>query len=143
LHQQAGSENVLELHGNIIDNHCARCQKPYEQEIDLTGKEVPRCTYCGGMIRPSVVWFGEMLPADAIDGASDAAENCDVFFSVGTSAEVYPAANLPIIARRNGAFIVEVNPNITPLTHYSDVHLRAPSGIALPELLEKFRNFNR
>ena len=70
LHQQAGSENVLELHGNIIDNRCSRCQMPYLEEIDLSGKDVPRCNHCGGMIRPSVVWFGEMLPTDAIEGAT-------------------------------------------------------------------------
>jgi NAD-dependent deacetylase len=141
LHQQAGSENVLELHGNIIDNHCSRCQRPYLEEIDLSEKDVPCCKHCGGIIRPSVVWFGEMLPADAIECATEASEDCDVFFSVGTSAEVYPAANLPLLARRNGAFIVEVNPNVTALTQYSDVQLRAASGIALPKLIEKFKNF--
>lgn len=141
LHQMAGSENVIELHGNIIENHCQNCEKPYTDEVDLSSDELPQCTYCGGKIRPSVVWFGEMLPLEAISAAEKAAEECDIFFSVGTSAEVYPAANLPYIAKQNGAFLIEVNPQTTHLTPYADLHINEPSGVGLPGLIESYEEY--
>ena len=141
LHQQAGSREVIELHGNIIDNYCSRCKKPHEYRYttDPDVKEPPRCTYCGGMIRPAVVWFGEMLPPDALEAAQEAAETCEVFFSIGTSAEVYPAAGLPIEAKRAGALFIEVNPNPTAITRFADVSISAPSGEALPALFSALR----
>lgn len=137
LHQKAGSTNVIELHGNIIENHCFDCGTPYVGETDLENNEIPRCRACGGLVRPSVVWFGELLPADALKLAEESSEECDVFFSVGTSAEVYPAANLPLIAKYAGATVVEVNPNPTALSYYADFKLQAPSGEALPILVSK------
>lgn len=136
LHQAAGSRAVLELHGNIIENYCSRCKEPHEYVYasNPTQKEPPRCQYCGGMIRPAVVWFGEMLPEDALEAASEAASECEVIFSIGTSAEVYPAAGLPMTAKHNGALFIEVNPNDTALTRYADVKIAAPSGEALPAL---------
>lgn len=139
LHQTAGSSKVIELHGNIIDNHCFDCKKPFTGTILTDSKQLPRCPDCGGMIRPSVVWFGEMLPQGALEDAGLAAEDCDVFFSVGTSAEVYPAANLPYQAKNNGAYVVEVNPNHTSLSGYVDVKIPLASGVALPLLLEQFK----
>ncbi|MDQ1265039.1 MAG: NAD-dependent protein deacylase [Bacteroidota bacterium] len=141
LHQQAGSRDVIELHGNIIDNHCLNCKKPFEGETDLPDKQLPRCPTCGGFIRPSVVWFGEMLPQKALQDAEIAAQTCDIFFSIGTSGEVYPAANLPLIAGRAGAYTVEVNPNRTSLSHYFDERLEAPSGIAMPAVLEALKKY--
>ncbi len=141
LHQTAGSTIVYELHGNIIDNHCMNCKKPYKKEIDLESKQPPICPECGGKIRPSVVWFGEMLPYDTLMKSQDEAASCDVFFSVGTSAEVYPAADLPIIALRNGALLVEVNPNETVLSRVAHIRLKAPSGEALPILIEEFKKY--
>lgn len=141
LHHKAGSKTVWELHGNLEENHCQQCKKKYEGETDLSDKELPVCPECGGLIRPSVVWFGEMLPMDAINAADQAARTCDIFFSVGTSAEVYPAANIPIIAKQSGAILVEVNPNHTVLSDYADFKLGASSGIALPKLLEKYKEF--
>ena len=136
LHQQAGSRDVIELHGNIIENYCSRCTKPHEyrHSAETAVKEPPRCTYCGGMIRPAVVWFGEMLPPLALEAAQEAAQTCNVFFSIGTSAEVYPAAGLPIEAKRAGALFIEVNPNQTAITRFADVSISAPSGEALPAL---------
>jgi len=142
LHQSAGSRDVVELHGNIIDNHCSRCQKPFENEVDHTAEELPRCTYCGGMIRPSVVWFGEMLPEEAIFIAEDAAVQCDVFLTVGTSAEVYPAAMLPVAAKRAGAFLVEINPDFTHVSGIADVSVHEPSGVALPEIVRLLKSLN-
>lgn len=135
LHNIAGSENIIELHGNIRRNKCAVCNKQHNGEIPVDRKEVQKCD-CGGLIRPDVVWFGEMLPGDAIRMAFSAAENCDLFFSVGTSALVQPAAHLPIVAKESGAFVVEVNPDRTVITSHLDEHLHGPSGEILPELVK-------
>ncbi|MFP4370268.1 MAG: SIR2 family NAD-dependent protein deacylase [Candidatus Kapaibacterium sp.] len=141
LHQRAGSGKVYELHGNIIDNHCLDCHKPFEGETTLPDKQLPRCPECGGYIRPSVVWFGEMLPAEAISGAELAARNCDAFLTVGTSAEVFPAASLPYTAKQSGAFVIEVNPTRTSFSDYADYRMAAPSGEALPKLLNEFKKY--
>jgi NAD-dependent deacetylase len=137
LHHRAGSRNVLELHGNIVENYCHRCHTPHEYSYtdNPTQQEPPRCTLCGGMIRPAVVWFGEMLPTEVFAAAQQAAETADVYFSIGTSAEVYPAAGLPLEAKRKGAFVVEINPNPTSITAFADVSIEAPSGEALPAIM--------
>lgn len=140
LHQAAGSRDVIELHGNLIDNHCQRCHAPHvfpDQDIlnGFTQKKLPRCSFCGGLVRPSVVWFGENLPTDALSSAEQAALTCDVFFSIGTSAEVYPAAQLPYSAKSAGAFVCEVNPNETILTPFVDFHVRGQSAQALREIV--------
>ena len=103
----------------------------------MTG--VPRCSQpgCGGLIRPDVVWFGELLPEDEWDGAARAAESADVFLSIGTSGVVYPAASLPMVAKRGGAYVVEINPEPTPLTGSCDEFLKGPSGVILPALCER------
>jgi len=139
LHQQAGSKNVVELHGNIIENHCIDCREPYTEEIDIDSKEPPKCKKCGGNIRPSVVWFGEMLPFDAISKAQQKAQECDVFLCIGTSAEVYPAAELPMLALRSGAYVVEVNPNKTVISDYMHEKLIYPSGEILPLVVSELK----
>jgi NAD-dependent deacetylase len=108
LHQRAGSREVVELHGNI-----ARVKCSLEQIIvsDFSGDESPPRCHCGAYLRPDVVWFGEMLPADALARAEDAAEHCEVFLSIGTSAQVYPAAELPLRALSAGATVVETTRN--------------------------------
>jgi len=136
LHREAGSKNILEVHGNIRRNFCIECKKFYTDEDLNLGKNVPKCS-CGGMIRPDVVWFGEMLPQDVLNAAFYASENCDVFFSIGTSAVVYPAAMLPIAAVRANALLIEVNPETTPLTPSTHHYFNSPSGEILPRLLEE------
>lgn len=136
LHQMAGSKNVIELHGNIIENHCFDCKEPYLKEINLDDKELPKCPKCGGKIRPSVVWFGESLPFEALKQAEKVSLEADVFFSIGTSSEVYPAAALPYFAKNAGAIIVEVNPNETKLSSAADFVLRGTSATVLPELVK-------
>jgi NAD-dependent deacetylase len=135
LHRRAGSRTVYELHGNIERNYCLECGTAYDNETVLAKPGVPLCDRCGGKIRPGVVWFGEMLPEDQWDAAVRAASSSDVFLSIGTSAVVYPAASLPVIARRNGALLVEVNPEPTPLTEQADEFLQGFSGTILPELI--------
>jgi NAD-dependent deacetylase len=136
LHEKAGSTNIIELHGNIRRNKCATCGRMYDGEISVEQKDLVKCR-CGGNIRPDVVWFGEALPAEAFRNAFQAAETCDVFFSVGTSALVQPAAQLPLTAKESGAFVVEVNPDRTVITAYLDEHLHGPSGEIMPRLLEQ------
>lgn len=143
LHHRAGSRDVIELHGNIIENHCSRCEKPFQEPVDYLNKTILKCDKCGGNIRPAVVWFGEMLPEDAITQAGDAAETADVYFSIGTSAEVYPAANLPVVAKRAGAFVVEINPNVTQLSNFVDFRIAEPSAVALPKIIEAFKNVKK
>lgn len=138
LHQQAGSVNVLELHGNIIENHCFDCKKPYVT-IDTKLEKLPECDDCGGKIRPSVVWFGESLPYEVLLKSEIVAKSCDVFFSVGTSSELYPAASLPHLAKQYGALVIEVNPNETGFTPYADYKISEYSGVALPELVSKIK----
>jgi len=138
LHRRAGSTNIFELHGNIERNFCMKCGKPYNNEFVMTAGRLPRCM-CGGLIRPDVVWFGEMLPEDEWNGAEKACRAADVLLSIGTSGVVYPAAYLPLEAKRNGAFIVEINPEPTPLTEYADEFLQGNSGVILPQLLERLK----
>jgi len=135
LHRRAGSSTVLELHGNIERNYCMKCGLSYT-DLDVPLKDgVPTCTQCSGLIRPDVVWFGEMLPEEEWEASVRAAGSADLFFSIGTSAVVYPAASLPLLAKQQGAFLVEVNPEPTPLTDRADEYLQGPAGIVIPELL--------
>ena len=138
LHRKAGSGNVIELHGNIRRNKCIQCGKKYESLEGTLPGIPPKCP-CGGNIRPDVVWFGEMLPQDAINYAFAVSQECDLFFSIGTSAVVHPAASLPLIAKRGGAYVVEVNISPTEITHVVDESLLGKSGEILPYLLKFFK----
>ncbi len=134
LHQAAGSRNITELHGNISRNKCHSCGiQVDEKELDFTENSLPHC-HCGGLIRPDIVWFGEMLPEDAIEFAWETAITSDVFFSIGTSAVVFPAASLPVEAKRAGAFLVEINPDETELTSIADISFRSASAELLDRL---------
>ena len=137
LHRGAGSTDVIELHGNITRNKCFTCNTIFNGDIDLD-EGLPHC-HCGGMIRPDVVWFGEMLPEQAIRRAIQATESAEVFFSVGTSALVQPAASLPYMARQHGAFVVEINLEPTSLTAVADLFLQGKSGEVLPLIVEKLK----
>jgi len=136
LHRRAGSGNILELHGNIQRNKCIKCDRMYEELPDEKSEKAPECE-CGGMIRPDVVWFGEMLPQDVIHDAFRAAERSAVFFSIGTSAIVQPAASLPVAAKQNGAYLVEVNVERTVLSHLADEFYLGKSGEILPRIVEE------
>ncbi|MBS1796416.1 MAG: NAD-dependent deacylase [Acidobacteria bacterium] len=133
LHAAAGSRAVVELHGNIHRAYCNVCGKRF----DIRGK-IPHspddCDECAGKLRPDVVLFGEMLPAGAFERAGRSARSCELFFVVGTSALVYPAAGLAEIAKRSGAVLVEVNPEATPMTDFCDFTIREKAGLALPAL---------
>jgi NAD-dependent deacetylase len=134
LHQRAGSKGVIEYHGNILRDRCVSggvC--PATPRALRDG--LPYCGQCGSLLRPDVVWFGEAIPADAEIAANRAARTCDVFVAIGTSAVVYPAAGLAAYARANGARIIEVNPNPTPLSEMADIVLAGAAGTVLPALV--------
>lgn len=145
LHHRAGSQHVLELHGNIMRNYCLRCnQDATDAELAVTGEgKAAHCTHCGGLIRPDVVWFGEMLPPDTLDQAQQAAIHADVFFSIGTSAVVYPAAELPLIARDHGAYVVEINIEESAIAPYLNEVILGKSGEVLPKLLDALAEYKR
>lgn len=134
LHRRAGSQETVELHGSIGRCRCVDCD---EVTRDWTeGEDVPpRCRYCGGVLRPDVVWFGEALPFDALAKAVAATHEADLFFSIGTSSVVYPAAALPLEAVEYGATAVEINPEETPATVMMDFVLPGPAGHVLPRLV--------
>ena len=140
LHHMAGSRRVLELHGNIWRLRCLREGTSYEDRRTPLPELPPRCSHCGALLRPDVVWFGEPLPSEILEAAFAAAAACQVMLVVGTSAVVQPAASLPLIARQNGAAIVEVNPQATPLSPFADLVLRQPAAQALPHLWEKWQH---
>lgn len=138
LHARAGSGDVIELHGSALRNFCIQCRRRYDDPALLTLQEVQQCQ-CGGFIRPDVVWFGEMLPADAVERAWQLAAEASVLFSVGTSSLVWPAAELPFVALENGGYVVEINTETTPLTPKAHEHLPFPSGAVLPEIVGMLR----
>jgi len=132
LHARAGSRKLVELHGNITRVKCSRCHAIADSWSDASP---PRCVACNAYLRPDVVWFYELLPADAEAAAEQAARECDVYIVAGTSGEVYPAAELPARARHAGARVVEVNPTATPLSAIAHDKLRGPAGVVIPALL--------
>ena len=136
LHQTAGSHNVIELHGTLWVWRCTRCGVEREERVVPFHEYPPRCG-CGGAKRPAVVWFGEMLPEEALQQARDALEGCDFFLSVGTSAVVEPAASFVHIARHHGASAAEINRDPTPVTRVVDWSLLGKAGEILPELVER------
>lgn len=137
LHRRAGSKKIFELHGNIERNFCINCRMFYNEELDFS-EGVPKCK-CGGLIRPDVVWFGEYLPEDQFSGGEKAALNCDLFFVVGTSAVVYPAAGLVYTAKRGGAFITEVNLEETEVSSSCDASFYGEAGKILPAIVEQIK----
>jgi NAD-dependent deacetylase len=137
LHERAGTHNVVRLHGSIWDVRCwQRCGHVPERWRDDTvpfPRLPPACPACGGHLRPGVVWFGEALDRRDVDAATRAAR-CDVFFTVGTSAVVHPAAGFIDLARANGALTIEINPDATAATSAVDITLAAGAEVVLPRL---------
>ncbi len=137
LHQTAGSGNIVELHGNIFKNYCITCGMRYdERDLPEQVSEIWLCE-CGGFVRPDVVWFGELLPAEEFQKAEQFCRRCDILLSVGTSGVVHPAAGLPLTAREGGAFIVEVNPEPTEISSMADVVFRQNAGTILPLIVDR------
>ena len=137
LHQRAGSRNVIEVHGNIVRTRCsADCGTTFQWPVDLPPGEPPCCPNCGSWLRPDVVWFGETLDPAGLLAAEVACTACDVLLVVGTSGLVYPAAGLPLLARRAKVAVIIVNPQTTGLDSVADAVLTGTAGEVLPLLLE-------
>ena len=147
-HSYQSSTAVTHLHGHLWRNRCSQCAAPYNPQSQSTetakspnatirySNELLTCSHCGGYIRPDIVWFGESLPAESWRIAEQAAANCEVFISIGTSSLVYPAAGLAQLAKQNGAKIIEINPNPTPNT-LVDITLAQKAGVVLPLLVQE------
>jgi NAD-dependent deacetylase len=139
LHQDAGSVRVIELHGSGRTVQCLDCgtresRRDVQQRLEL--QMPPRCRICGGaFLKPTVVLFGEPMPAEAVAAASRLAEAADVMLVVGTSLVVYPAADIPLIAVRAGASLIVVNAEPTPFDRLAEVVIHGQAGEVLPELV--------
>ncbi len=137
LHARAGSTDVIEFHGNLFENRCYAENRVVEVP---PSEQLPFCPDCGSPLRPGVVWFGESIPEAASARAFAAARDCDLFFSIGTSSLVYPAAGLVEIAREAGAVLVEINPDPTGIAATLDFALAGPSGEVLPALVNRLKD---
>lgn len=131
MHQRAGSQNVLELHGSLWRMRCTHGCGVYSVE---TGKATETHCSCGEWLRPDIVWFGDMLDAEVVDQAMEAIRRCDLLVSIGTSGVIWPAAGFPRLAREGGAHCVEVNPEATEMSSLYHETFRAPAGDILPSL---------
>lgn len=138
LHRRAGSRQLVELHGSVMHGYCIDCERPADDDLM---RPSPRggsitCPDCGGLIRPGVVWFGELLPEGAMEDALAAAERADVFLSIGTSAVVYPAAGIPLRAKESGAYVAEINIEPSAIAGELDEMVLGKAGEVLPALIE-------
>lgn len=141
LHHISGNQNIVELHGNIKRNRC------FDEDVIIEKWEgqseiPPRCPECGGYLHPDVVWFGENLNPNYLKKTIKAARNCNMFFSIGTSSVVEPAATLPDIAKEAGAVLVDINTQETKLSDKVDFLLRGYAGVIVPNLVKQTWNVN-
>jgi NAD-dependent deacetylase len=137
LHQTAGNTDVIEFHGNFAWQRCMDCNHRYEtSKVDIS--EIPPLCNCGGILRPDAVFFGEMIPQDAMWRSRQAARDCDLMLVVGTSAVVQPAALMPVFAKESGAKVVEINPEKTPLTdQISDYLIMGKAGEVMNQIIDE------
>jgi NAD-dependent deacetylase len=133
LHHRAGSQNVVELHGNLTQGRCEQCGKLGPLSLDMALP--PRCPACGNRMRPNVVWFGEALPHDALERAAAAFSSADIALVIGTSGVVEPAASLAHLALQRGAAVVEINPEATPLSPHATLFLPHDAASGLAQLI--------
>ena len=139
LHRVAGSQSLSEIHGNRYRLRCISCSYRWDQRALSLDELPPRCPYCGGLVKSDTVMFGEPIPSDVLATCYEQAQLSDCVLSIGTSAQVYPAAQFPVMVKRAGGAIIEVNPYETAITNWCDIALRGPSGEALPALVQKLR----
>lgn len=134
MHQRAGSKSVVELHGSLWQMRCSQ-----HGITNVAGESYKNftCEACNRWLRPDIVWFEDMLNQEVVQNAIKAIGSCGLFISIGTSAVVYPAAGFPTIAKDNGAFCIEINPESSPLSHIYDQNIREPASKALSDLLPK------
>ncbi len=141
LHQEGGSKNVIEYHGNAKRLVCLNCGEQYSpDDYDIEKKQVPHCEMCGKILKPSVIFFGEMIPPDALYQSQKYAETADVVLVIGTSAIVYPAAGIPAVVKNHGGKVIEFNLEKTELTpSCTDIFIMGQAGKTLPELVSALK----
>lgn len=139
LHQKAGSQNVIEVHGHIRQATCVRCYATVSIETILgrflNEHEIPRCERCGGVLKPNIILFGEQLPVAQVNAALREARTCDLMLVAGTSLNVSPVADLPFIAHENGARVIVINREPTPIDQYATLVIRQDLVFALPGIV--------
>jgi NAD-dependent deacetylase len=139
LHTRAGNKTIYELHGHMRQTTCIRCYQVFDGvpilEQFLLDGHVPHCEHCGGVLKPNVILFGEQLPVRELRDAQQSAKQCDVMLIIGSSLEIAPANQLPVIAKRNNAKIIIINLDETHLDHMADVVIHARSSLVLPQIL--------
>jgi len=142
LHEAAGSKNIIEYHGNAAWLICPRCR--HRDPLDLTQHQgSPPYCFCGTLMKPDVIMFGEVIPSQALVESARYAETCDVMLVVGTSAQVYPAARLPVLAKQQGAYIIEANTELTEFSNsITDAFLHGRAGETLPRLVETIKRLD-
>jgi NAD-dependent deacetylase len=139
LHRRAGTRKLVELHGYIFGVRCVAEGKIMEN-LDVPLGSIPPLCECGAMLRPDIVWFGEALPEPALSAAVSASRACDIMLVAGTSAVVQPAASMPLLAKQGGAFVMEINPDPTPISPYVDVTVQGKAGEVMPEVVGAIRD---
>jgi len=137
LHQAAGNKNVIEYHGNASRLQCIKCGARFNlDEFKISEKKVPRCSDCSSILKPSIIFFGEPIPVNALNDSEKLAEKAETVLVIGTSAIVYPAAGIPITAKKNGAKIIEFNLEETGFTgSITDIFIQGSAGVTLPEIV--------
>ncbi|MDO8142789.1 MAG: NAD-dependent deacylase [Candidatus Brocadiales bacterium] len=138
LHKKAGSKNVIEIHGNLMEIYCLACGKEYKTPNIPDGMP-PHCS-CGGILKPNTVLFGEELPVDVFMKAKETSATCRIMLLVGTSAIVHPAASLPYLAKENRAKIIEIN--IEKAFPEADYSIMEKAGTALPKIVDEINKFS-
>jgi NAD-dependent deacetylase len=140
LHQMAGNTDVIEFHGSFARQRCMECNAHVEtRRVDMS--EIPPRCHCGGILRPNAVFFGEMIPQEALWRSRQVATECDVMLVIGTSAVVQPAALMPVVAKESGAKIIEINPESTLLTgDISDYLIKGPAGATMKDILAQLED---
>ena len=139
LHYRAGSQLVAEIHGNRTKLRCIGCESRWLRDTFVIEKYPPHCPECGGPVKMDTVMFGEPIPPRVLQRCSEETDLCDCMIGAGTSATVYPAAGFPRSVMARGGYLIEANPNETPLTGRADVVLRGPTGQTLPKVVRRVR----
>jgi len=141
LHTRAGSKTVFELHGHMRLATCINCFREYPGEPIIKKvietAEVPRCLECNGVLKPNVILFGEQLPYEAMMGAKKATRLADLFIVIGSSLEVAPASDIPLIAKRNGAKLVIINMEETMMNRFADLFISGDAAEILPAIIKQ------
>ena len=146
LHQKSGipEERIIELHGTAWWVNCLECGRRYPREEIQTrvaaGEKVPKCDACGGIMKPATISFGQSMPERETLEAERRSAACDLFLVAGSSLVVYPAAQMPLIARDNGARLIIINLEPTPHDRYADLAIHQRTGEALPQIMARIKS---